>query len=173
MLWGMLSVLTVLVWLKHHLRARSNIHISEDVPRTTTQHFSVRLLIFWTFSEMFRPVWADHFSFFLCRRSLVSTRPQWQRSSETASRCRCFQRSFRVASLVSAVAQAAVLGLLLGTPVLAVVLWLLGKIWCAKGAMVVVHPGSPVLRSSFLSCPNLCDPRIFPPLITLSPDVVL
>ena len=49
MLWGMLSVLTVLVWLKHHLRARANIHISEHVPRTTTQHFSVRLLIFWTF----------------------------------------------------------------------------------------------------------------------------
>lgn len=34
------------------------------------------------------------------------------------------------------VAQAAVLGLLLGTPVLAVALWLLGRIWCAKGAMV-------------------------------------
>lgn len=70
-----------------------------------------------------------------------------------------FNAAVNVASF-SAVAQAAVLGLLLGTPVLAVVLWLLGSV-------------SPVLRSSCLSCPNLCDPRIFPPLLTLSPDLVL
>ena len=49
-----------------------------------------------------------------------------------------FNAAVNVASF-SAVAQAAVLGLLLGTPVLAVVLWLLGRIWCAKGAMVVFH----------------------------------